>query len=139
MSRTDKTLLAFCAGCLLIGLLQHSMSAHRHTDKPVTAEKKQTSPSQADTPKAVQQTRQADTYIVNNLPKPGTAGGHKSQSRQRTAAILERQANRKKENSSPADDFQMREAYKSQIFNDPDSTLTDAEKWEIIESGAVPW
>lgn len=141
MNTTDKALLGFCAGCLLIGLLQHSLKERRQTAEAAVTEKKQTAPHRTDAQEITHgsQKKQKLVYVVDDLPKPGTSASHQSRNQQRMNAMLARKEKREKKESSPADDFQTREAYKSQIFNDPSCTLTEAEKWELIESKAIPW
>jgi hypothetical protein len=143
MDTSDKVILGICVGCLLIGLLQHSITTRQHAAEPSGTNKQPTSATAEQEPSLLQEkpnNTQTQYHIVNDLPKPGEVVMQKSRYKQKTEAMQERQKN--KEKWDPREDpdyFQIREGYKKRILDDPTSTLTDKEKWEIIESNAIPW
>ncbi|QBG47142.1 hypothetical protein EGM51_06925 [Verrucomicrobia bacterium S94] len=142
MDTSDKIILGVCSGCLLIGLLQHRATTRRETVPPQTEMDEQSASTGKQQPTGRKANDGKTYHIVNDMPEPGAVIAQKSRNRQKLETALERREKWGKEKWDPRDSpdyFQIREGYKNMILNDPSSTLTEAERWEIIESRAIPW
>lgn len=146
MSTPDKAILGFCACCLLAGLLQHGCSKHS-TDAPVQTANEHPAPDSTPGPADSKQTVTSRRhFVVNDLPAPGTAIIRISPDQKRREAIRERRKNPNTKPVKMGEDFnyfEAREGLKEELFsssfNGGSNTLSEAEKWQLIESGDLLW
>ncbi|MDZ8120306.1 hypothetical protein [Pontiella agarivorans] len=147
MSATDKTLLSICILSLVAGLLQHGCSKRIDKKDAALAQKSasgtfsapaqnETNPNGTSIPTFV--------HIVNDEPAESMP---ENEHDRRMNAIHKHIDNL--ENQEPIklpDDFDLftaREGLKDMLFSPTfdsgTNTMTDAEKWEFIEAGNLPW
>jgi hypothetical protein len=146
MSTTDKTLLGLCLLSLSIGLMQHGCAKKKMNG---LAEKTAAAPV-TDRSNTLSMNREEDSpalpisYVVETQPREDA---YLSLNTKRLVAIRERDEKLKSQQPvPPTEDFNVfaaREGLKDMLFSDSfnggSNTLSDAEKWNIVESGNLPW
>ncbi|MDF7800457.1 hypothetical protein P4C99_13350 [Pontiellaceae bacterium B1224] len=154
MTPSDKTLLGICILSLSIGFVQHGCSKRKIALLSENSASEQPGLENSDT----SSTGKTATKWTNGDLKPYIEYTHVvktdspkdtslSLNQQRRAAIRER--NEKLHSQQPVppsegfDYFAAREGYKDMLFsssfNGGSNTLSEAEKWELIESENLPW
>lgn len=156
MNTSDKTLIGICVLSLSIGLVQQGCSrkkiAHLSneiaSEQPISANTSNSSSTVKTTPTkwiSGDLTPYVEyTHVVNEDPP---ADSSLSLNQQRLAAIREKNETLHSQELTPMPDdfnyFAAREGYKDMLFsssfNGGSNTLSEAEKWKIIESGDLPW
>ncbi|MDF7805939.1 hypothetical protein P4E94_00720 [Pontiellaceae bacterium B12219] len=146
MSTTDKTLLGLCLLSLSIGLMQHGCAKKKMdhlASKPIAASASSSSnilsPNQKD-----QNPASPISYVVETQPREDA---YLSLNAKRLIAIRERDKRLDSGSPIPLSEgfnyFAAREGFKDMLFsssfNGGSNTLSEAEKWELIESGDLPW
>lgn len=145
MSTTDKTLLGLCLLSLTIGLTQRSCSKNRMENLSEQDVGASASTAFASSPDGENESPPSPiSYVVEMQPREDA---HLSLNEKRLEAIRER--DKRLDSGAPtplADDFNYfdaREGLKDMLskgsLTGDTNTLSEAEKWEYIESGDLPW
>lgn len=155
MTTSDKTLLGILVLSLTVGLVQHSYTKGKKAQRLLNTESVRSATSAEGTnPPSSDATMEWSggnltpyveyTHIVDSEPQTDTS---KSKNQQRMEAIREKHLNLGSQNPVQLDEgfdyFSAREGMKEMLFsssfNGGSNTLSEAEKWAIIESGDLPW